>query len=73
MIQWLWRKNRTEQQAANQALRDLKAQVEKMNIPVVADDFDAGYDIAVDEVLVLIERALNPETSNDDVTYGDNE
>ena len=61
------------QQSGREALLALRVQVEKMNIPVVEYDFDAGYDMAVDEVLALIERALNPDASNDDVTYGDNE
>lgn len=49
----------------------LREHVERMNIPVVKDDYDAGYDMAVDEVLVLIDRLLDPETSDDDVNYGD--
>ena len=61
------------QLGGREALLVLRAQIEQMNIPVVADDFDAGYDMAIDEVLVLIERTLNPDTSNNDVTYGDDE
>lgn len=56
---------------AQEALIAIRRRVEQMNIPVVADDFDAGYDMAVDEVLELIDEALNPKSSNDDVSYGD--
>ena len=40
--------------------------VSKLNIPVVADDFDSGYDMAIDEVLDIIDARirfhLNPAT-----------
>lgn len=70
MFGWL-RKKRPQTVTAEQALIALRSRVEQMNIPVVADDFDAGYDMAIDEVLVLIDRTLNPDTSDDDVIYGD--
>lgn len=73
MLRWFRRRKPVPQLSGREALLALRAQIEQMNIPVVADDFDAGYDMAIDEVLVLIERTLNPDTSNDDVTYGDNE
>lgn len=73
MLRWFRRSKPVPQQSGREALLALRAHVEQMNIPVVADDFDAGYDMAIDEVLVLIERALNPDASDDDVTYGDNE
>ena len=73
MLRWFTRRKPVPQLSGREALMVLRAQIEQMNIPVVADDFDAGYDMAIDEVLVLIERTLNPDTSNDDVTYGDNE
>lgn len=73
MFGWFRRKKSIPEQTGREALIALRNRVEQMNIPVVADDFDAGYDMAVDEVLVLIARALNPEASNDDVNYGDNE
>ena len=71
MFGWFKRKAPIAEQTGREALVALRGRVEQMNIPVVADDFDAGYDMAVDEVLVLIARALNPETSDDDVNYGD--
>lgn len=37
------------------AARYIRMQVEKLNIPVIADDVDAGYDMAIDEVISLIE------------------
>lgn len=58
---------------AKHALTALRMKVERMNIPAVSDNFDAGYDIAVDEVLALIDEALNPSARNDDVSYGENE
>lgn len=73
MLRWFRRRKPLPQQTGRDALLALRACIEQMNIPVVADDFDAGYDMAIDEVLVLIERTLNPDASNDDVTYGDNE
>ena len=73
MLRWFRRKRPVPQLGGREALLVLRAQIEQMNIPVVADDFDAGYDMAIDEVLVLIERTLTPDTSNDDVTYGDDE
>lgn len=73
MLRWFRRKKPVPQLSGREALLFLWEQVKQMNIPVVADDFDAGYDMAIDEVLVLIERTLHPDTSNDDVTYGDNE
>lgn len=73
MLRWFRRRKPVPQLGGREALLALRAQIEQMNIPVVADDFDAGYDMAIDEVLVLIERTLNPDTSNNDVTYGDDE
>jgi hypothetical protein len=43
-------------------LRHLHALVEKLNIPVVADDYDAGYDTAVDEVLEIINSRIQHYT-----------
>lgn len=71
MFGW-FRKKAAPEKTARQALIELRDRVEMMNIPVIADDFDAGYDMAVDEVLVLINNALYPETRDeDDVTYGE--
>lgn len=55
--------------AALAALRSISAQIEKLNIPVIADDQDAGYDMAIDEVLALIDDAINQITSDNDVDY----
>jgi hypothetical protein len=43
-------------------LRHLYALVEKLNIPVVADDYDAGYDTAVDEILDVIDGRIKYHT-----------
>lgn len=49
-------------------LHHLYALVAKLNIPVVADDVDAGYDMAIDEVLDIIDGRIrfhiNPTTEN---------
>lgn len=51
------------------ALTELAAQIEKRSIPVVMDDWDAGYDIAIDEVLAVINDAINQIASDNDVDY----
>lgn len=42
--------------------------IANLNIPVVADDVDAGYDMAIDEALDIIDGRirfyLNPTTEN---------
>lgn len=70
MLRWL-RRQAAHDQSAHQVLLTLRERVERMNIPVVADDYDAGYDMAVDEVLALIDGLLKPDASDDDVNYGD--
>lgn len=59
----------TSAQASIEALCRLRAQIERLNIPVIMDDQDAGYDMAIDEVLVLIDDAINQITSDNDVDY----
>lgn len=51
------------------ALTALAAQIEKRSVPVVMDDWDAGYDIAIDEVLAIINDAINQIASDNDVDY----
>ena len=53
---------RTKQVTALDALAHIKRAVERLNVPVVADDVDAGYDMAIDEVIDIIsdyEKALS--------------
>lgn len=42
--------------------------IANLNIPTVADDFDSGYDMAIDEALDIIDGRirfyLNPTTEN---------
>ena len=49
-------------------LKHVYGLIAKLNIPVVADDVDAGYDMAVDEALDIINDRirfhLNPTTEN---------
>jgi hypothetical protein len=47
-------RTRTKPVTAIEAVDYLMRRVEALNIPVVADDVDAGYDMAVDEVLDII-------------------
>ena len=56
-------------QAVLAALRELRSNVERLNIPVIMDDQDAGYDMAVDEALALIDEAINKAASENDVDY----
>jgi hypothetical protein len=43
-------------------LRHLYALIEKLNIPVVMDDHDAGYDTAIDEALEIINSRIQHYT-----------
>jgi hypothetical protein len=70
MFGWM-RKKVQPPHTAHHVLMALRNEIELKNIPVVMDDFDAGYDMAIDEVLALIDDALNPSARNDDVTYGE--
>lgn len=47
----------------------LRAAVERRNISYPFDDRDVGYDMAIDEVLELIDDAINRVTSGNDVDY----
>ena len=51
------------------ALVALRAEVERKNISYPFDDRDVGYDMAIDEVLELINDAINRVTSGNDVDY----
>jgi hypothetical protein len=59
----------SKDEAVIAALLQLAAIIEKRNIPVVMDDWDAGYDLAIDEVLALINDAVNQIASENDVDY----
>jgi len=50
-------------------LMALRAEVERKNISYPFDDRDVGYDMAIDEVLELIDDAINRVTSGNDVDY----
>jgi hypothetical protein len=50
-------------------LMTLRAEVDRKNISYPFDDIDVGYDMAVDEVLELIDDAINRVTSGNDVDY----
>ena len=47
----------------------LRLAVERKNISYPFDDRDVGYDMAIDEVLELIDDAINRVTSGNDVDY----
>jgi len=59
----------SKDEAVIAALLQLAAIIEKRSIPVVMDDWDAGYDLAIDEVLALINDAVNQIASENDVDY----
>lgn len=44
----------TDQPTALDAVRHIKRQLERLNIPVVNDDFDTGYDYAIEEMFDVI-------------------
>lgn len=69
MLRRFFQKKQTSAGAAIAALQSLSAQVEKLNIPVIIDEQDAGYDMAIDEVLALISDAINQIASDNDVDY----
>ena len=58
-----------DKKAVVDELRHLYGLICSLNIPVVADDVDAGYDMAVDEVLDLISGRIdfyeNPNQTQD--------
>lgn len=61
-----WRKDPPDSVAA---LMTLRAAVERRNISYPFDDRDVGYDMAIDEVLELIDEAINNIASGNDVDY----
>ena len=65
----LFRKKPQDNSAAIiRELEHLYVLVAKLNVPVIADDVDAGYDMAIDEVLDIIDARvkyyLNPTPEN---------
>jgi len=40
-------------------LKVVLAMIERLNIPVVADDYDAGYDTAIDEAIEIINDRIS--------------
>lgn len=40
---------------ALEALAFIRKEVERKNVAIVADDIDAGYDMAIDEIIDVIE------------------
>ena len=63
------RKRLSTEATALSALVALRAEVERKNISYPFDDRDVGYDMAIDEVLELIDDAINRVTSGNDVDY----
>jgi hypothetical protein len=47
----------------------LREEVDRRNISYPFDDRDVGYDMAIDEVLELIDEAINNITSGNDIDY----
>jgi hypothetical protein len=70
-VKWLrmFRTKQPKTEAVLLALSNLAEIVEKKSIPEVMDDWDAGYNIAVDEMLAVINDAINQIASDNDVDY----
>jgi len=70
-VKWLrmFRSRQPKTEAVLLALSNLAEIVEKKTIPEIMDDWDAGYNIAVDEVLAVINDAINEIASENDVDY----
>lgn len=70
-VKWLrmFRTKQPKTEAVLLALSNLAEIVEKKSIPEVMDDWDAGYNIAVDEMLAVIHDAINQIASDTDVDY----
>lgn len=70
-VSWprLFAQKKSKDEAVISALTELAAHIEKRSVPVVMDDWDAGYDIAIDEVLAIINDAINQIASDNDVDY----
>lgn len=66
---WLFKKQKTKNELVISALNELLAEIEKKNISVVMDDWDAGYDLAIDEVLALISSRISEIVSENEVDY----
>lgn len=58
-----------QEAAVIESLSQLAAALEGKVIPVVMDDWDAGYSLAIDEVLTLVNDAINLIVSENDVNY----
>lgn len=69
MLRKIFRKWRSEKPAELVVLIALRAEIERKNISYPFDDIDVGYDMAIDEVLELVDEAINNITSNNDVDY----
>lgn len=69
MLRKIFRKWRSEKPTELSVLIALRAEIERKNISYPFDDRDVGYDMAIDEVLELIDEAINNITSNNDVDY----
>ncbi len=70
-VKWLriFRTKQPKTEAVLLALSNLAEIVEKKSIPEVMDDWDAGYNVAVDEMLAVIHDAINQIASDNDVDY----
>jgi hypothetical protein len=65
----MFRSRQPKTEAVLLALSNLAEIVEKKTVPEIMDDWDAGYNIAVDEVLAVINDAINEIASENDVDY----
>jgi hypothetical protein len=49
--------------------KELAARIEKLSIPVVMDDWDAGFDTAIDEVLAILYEKIQKSEAEKEVDY----
>lgn len=49
--------------------QELAARIEKLSIPVVMDDWDAGFDTAIDEVLAIVYEKIQKTKVETEIDY----
>lgn len=70
-MKWLkmFRAKKPEDRSVISVLTELAQYIEKKSVSTVMDDWDAGYDVAIDEVLALVNDTINQIASENDVDY----
>jgi len=70
-MKWLkmFRAKKPEDRSVISVLTELAQYIENKSVSTVMDDWDAGYDVAIDEVLALVNDTINQIASENDVDY----